>query len=399
MPKHLSSTEFNDATIAKQRAELLSWYEQNKRTLPWRDIHDPWATWVSEIMLQQTRVASVLEYFDRFMTRFPTPSALADAEWDEVASLWAGLGYYSRAKNLWKGAKQVVNEHNGEVPSDPKAVLALSGVGPYTAGAILSIAFAQEAPIVDGNVIRVFTRLYTIGDNIQDSQTQKQLWGLAEAWVKGEKPGDLNQAIMELGATVCTPKVPMCLLCPLQKSCLAYQQADPLHYPYKLKKTKKRPIEVYLGLILKKCSSDTDENERYAIYQRKATGLLGGLWALPMLLRSSNSKPVKASEYAVFFPDKSDVSEFLSPKISPKAQPMVKHAFTHKEWQVWPVLIDVSQQSERFINELEAQLALSFSQLQWYSIHELDALALGGPSLKALIQAGAPLKARRGSGR
>ena len=385
-----------DPSVSEHRIQLLLWYDQHKRSLPWRDINNPWATWVSEIMLQQTRVTSVLEYFDRFMTRFPHPKSLAEAEWDEVASLWAGLGYYSRARNLWKGAKQVVERHNGEMPSDPKSVRALSGIGPYTAGAILSIAFGQEAAIVDGNVIRVFSRLYQIDKDIQSKDTQKILWALAEDWVKGERPGDLNQALMELGATVCTPKVPMCLFCPMQRACLAYQKGEPLNYPVKLKKKKKRPIETYLSLILQKKALGLNSAEfQYAVFQRGAEGLLAGLWTLPMMTYSKPKIDPQVFEYNIFFGGGSALST-----VAKERKPeQIKHAFTHKEWHVWPLLIDISEQSTEYIQELESYLALSFGDIHWHSVHELDQLALGGPSLKAFIRSGIPLKARRGAGR
>lgn len=382
-------------SVVKSRALLLSWYDSNKRTLPWRDVGDPWATWVSEIMLQQTRVSSVLEYFDRFITRFPNPQTLAEAEWDEVASLWAGLGYYSRAKNLWNGAKQVVEKHNAQIPSDPKSVRALSGIGPYTAGAILSIAFGQEAAIVDGNVIRVFSRLYQIEEDIKLKDTQKRLWALAEAWVKGERPGDLNQALMELGATVCTPKVPMCLLCPMQENCQAYRTSDPLKYPVKSKKKKKRPIETYLALILKRKSHQLDKNtEQYAVFQRDNVGLLGGLWTLPMINYSPLESP-QFNDYLSFFAKEVEPDQGVT--LTSKTK--VKHAFTHKEWHLWPILYDLSGQSTQCIQELESHLSLSFGDIQWHSVNELDQLALGGPSLKALIHMGITLRARRGAGR
>jgi len=363
------------------RAHLLDWYTTNKRTLPWRDIKDPWATWVSEIMLQQTRVASVLEYFDRFMKRFPTPSALAEAEWDEVASLWAGLGYYSRAKNLWRGAKQVVSEHHGEVPSTKKDVMALSGVGPYTAGAILSIAFDQEEALVDGNVMRVLSRLYMIDLPIQSTEAKRLFWSLAAQWALGDRPGDLNQGLMELGATICTPKNPSCLLCPLNQICTVYHLGDPLKYPVKVKKQKKRVIEEFLAVIVTRTS--TDGQSEYGLIQRPINGLLGGLWSLIMLKRTEGGTQVSHEEFQAWFmtmhlgESKGDILK-------------IKHIFTHKEWLVWFKVMSM--------NDMASSITLP-KEMHWKPLKTLDQLAIGGPSLKALILAEVPLIARRGSGR
>ena len=376
----ISLPELNgQSTVSEARHTLLDWYDNHKRVLPWRDIEDPWLTWVSEIMLQQTRVSSVIEYFERFIKRFPTPAALAAAEWDEVASLWAGLGYYSRAKNLWRGAQQVVELHQGTIPSTKKEVLALNGIGPYTAGAILSIAFNQEEPLVDGNVIRVFSRLYMIDSPIQNPSTQKLFWALAAEWVKGKKPGDLNQGLMELGATICSPKKPICLLCPLQQDCVAYNSSNPLDYPVKIKKIKKKITEGYLAVILTRESRSG--RLEYGVVKRKTEGLLGGLWALPMKPREG-IVALRKEEFSSWFASmnvQSSVEEFGE----------VKHAFTHKVWHLW------FQQ----VHLVNGHKPLQIEQLEWRDIDELDQMALGGPSLKALIQSGAPLTPRRGSGR
>ncbi len=206
------------------QARLLRWYDRHRRDLPWRKDISPYRTWVSEIMLQQTTVAAVIPYYERFLKRFPDITALAKAPEEAVLSSWAGLGYYSRARNLRKAAQAMVAEHGGKFPSDMDAVLDLPGIGRYTAGAILSIAFDRRVPLLDGNVMRVFSRLKASRDDIKDAATQKKLWAMAESLVDPARPGDWNQALMELGATVCLPETPRCGGCPLQGDCQAYRK-------------------------------------------------------------------------------------------------------------------------------------------------------------------------------
>ncbi len=198
---------------------LLEWYMENKRDLPWRRHRDPYYIWVSEIMLQQTRVDTVIPYFKRFIERFPTVEALADAPEQDVLKCWEGLGYYSRARNLQAAAKQVKELHGGQVPDDRAAVFALKGVGPYTAGAILSIAFNKPEPAVDGNVMRVLSRYFLIEEDIMKGSTRALMEGLVTELIPEGRASDFNQALMELGALVCTPKSPHCLTCPVMEHC------------------------------------------------------------------------------------------------------------------------------------------------------------------------------------
>jgi A/G-specific adenine glycosylase len=201
--------------------DLLTWYRAGHRDLPWRRTRDPYAIWVSEIMLQQTQVATVIPYFQRFMARFPAVSDLAAAPTDEVLRLWAGLGYYSRARNLQRGAQAVMEQHGGRVPDRVEELLRLPGVGRYTAGAIASIAHGQPAPILDGNVIRVLCRLYALRGDPKRAPLHTRLWHLAETLIPPGEAGDFNQSLMELGATVCTPASPRCELCPVAAHCEA----------------------------------------------------------------------------------------------------------------------------------------------------------------------------------
>ncbi|MBZ0116093.1 MAG: A/G-specific adenine glycosylase, partial [Sandaracinaceae bacterium] len=216
------------AEPSARRTKLLAWYDASKRALPWRETRDPYSVWVSEVMLQQTRVETVVPYYLRFMERFPDPASLASAQDDEVMSHWSGLGYYRRARLLIAGVREVVERYGGAIPESAEARLSLPGVGRYTAGAIGSIAFDKEEPIVDGNVARVLARLHGIEDAIGSKNADKQFWLRAEELVRGERPGDLNQALMELGATVCTPRNPDCARCPIREGCAA-RETDRQH--------------------------------------------------------------------------------------------------------------------------------------------------------------------------
>lgn len=222
------------ARVTAARGALLGWYARSARALPWRAPGtSAWATWVSEVMLQQTRVETVVPYFGRFMARFPTPRHLAEATEPEVLGQWAGLGYYRRARLLHAGAKAVCERFGGEVPRGAEALLGLPGVGDYTAGAIASIAFGERAPLVDGNVERVLTRLFAVGGDPRTGPVKKHLWALAATFADHADAGAVNQSLMELGATVCAPTSPRCLTCPVRSICQAAQEGDAERYPEK----------------------------------------------------------------------------------------------------------------------------------------------------------------------
>ncbi len=252
---------------------LVDWYRAGHRDMPWRRSRDPYAIWVSEIMLQQTRVETVTPYFERWMTRFPTVSALAKAPLDDVLSHWAGLGYYARARNLHAAAGEIEQRYQGRFPSQSEAVRALPGIGPYTAGAILSIAFGQPAPILDGNVMRVLSRVFVIGGAVDDAAFKKQLWALAAELVPAEAPSHFNQAMMELGAMVCSPRAPGCSRCPLAGLCQARASETQERYPApKIKKPLKTVHQVTVLL---------ERRGKVLLVRRPAAGLWGGLWEPP----------------------------------------------------------------------------------------------------------------------
>ncbi|MCS7300931.1 MAG: A/G-specific adenine glycosylase, partial [Fimbriimonadales bacterium] len=209
--------------VSELRRALLRWFEAHKRPTPWRDNPDPYRVWVSEVMLQQTQTATVIPYFERFIARFPDVQALADAPLEEVLRYWEGLGYYARARNLHKAARMIV-QNGGRLPATADRLRELPGIGAYTAGAIASIAFGQPTPVVDGNVIRVLARLLWLKGDLKAAPAQKQLWRISEQLIDPQRPGDFNQAIMELGSTVCTPTQPRCSECPVSHLCAAYQR-------------------------------------------------------------------------------------------------------------------------------------------------------------------------------
>ncbi len=262
-------------------AALLAWIDAGQlRALPWRvEPRDPYAVWVSEVMLQQTQAATVIPYLQRWLERFPTVEALAAAELADVLKAWEGLGYYSRARNLHKAARVVVEQHGGRLPAERRALLALPGVGRYTAGAILSIAFGQRAAVLDGNVRRVLARVYDVDGEIGKSATETHLWHLAEALVEAVEPrqaGPLNEALMDLGATVCLPQGPRCLLCPLHAACLARQRGTQEERPVRPARKPLPHFDVTAAVLRR-----PGQPEQFLIAQRPPEGMLGGLWEFP----------------------------------------------------------------------------------------------------------------------
>ncbi len=254
--------------------ELLQWYQQNAADLPWRRQPTPYMVWLSEIMLQQTQVHTVIPYFQRFLNAFPTIESLACARLDEVLKLWEGLGYYSRARNLHRAAAIIVARYDGVIPSDVDELLKLPGVGRYSAGAIGSIAFDLAVPALDGNVMRVFTRLLDMDSDISLGATREALWEQAARWMPEQNAGAYNQALMELGQQICRPHKPDCAACPLRARCQAYAARTQADRPVKRARAPIPHYDVCAGLI-------RDEADRLLIARRPLDGLLGGLWEFP----------------------------------------------------------------------------------------------------------------------
>ncbi len=254
-------------------ALLLAWYDLQKRTLPWRDHPDPYAVWVSEIMCQQTRVETVIPYFEKWMKQFPSVKALASASEQDVLNAWEGLGYYSRARNLHKAAKVVVEKFGGKLPRDLDDLRSLPGIGRYTVGAIASLAFKMDEPTLDGNIRRVFSRLFDVKEIADSTAGEKTLWELTAKNLPKGRAGDYNQALMDLGAMVCLPKNPRCLICPLMKICKAREAGTQELRPV-MKPKKQVPTYVHVAAVIV-------ERGRVLLSQRPADGLLGGMWEFP----------------------------------------------------------------------------------------------------------------------
>jgi len=294
--------------------KLLAWYANNKRGLPWRSTKDIYAIWVSEVMLQQTQVTTVIPYYFRFLERFPTVEHLARAEEQEVLKFWEGLGYYSRGRNLHRAAKKVMSEYNGKIPEVPGEFRKLPGVGPYIMAAVLSIAFNIPLPAVDGNVMRVYTRLRGIGDDIRKNMTRNRIFKELQEIIPVEAAGDFNQALMELGAVVCLPKVPKCEVCPLNEHCTAYIDRVVDRYPFKSPLKKVPEYNVSIGIISK--------GDRFYIQKRASEGHLGGLWEFP----GGKAKEGETPEQALL----RECSEELGTDIKIiKKLTLVDHAYTH----------------------------------------------------------------------
>ncbi len=253
--------------------KLLAWFEKNKRPLPWRKRYRPYEVWISEIMLQQTQMETVLPYYERWMKAFPTLEALADAPEEKVLKAWQGLGYYSRARNLRETARRIVENFAGKFPSDFDSILSLKGIGPYTAGAIASIAFNQDKPIVDGNVLRVLSRLFAIQDPVDSAAGRAKFWALEESLIPKGRARDFNQALMEHGALVCTPKNPKCPSCPVNADCRAFREGKQEAFP--VKGARKKTVRVAAGALVWKRGAD------FFLHRRPAGAIMGGLWEFP----------------------------------------------------------------------------------------------------------------------
>ena len=254
------------------RRALLQWYRRNARALPWRASRDPYRVWVSEVMLQQTQVATATPYYARFLARFPSVRALARAPLDRVLAVWSGLGYYRRARHLHEAAGIVVREHAGRVPSEPRAFGALPGVGRYTVGAVLSIGFGAPLPVLDGNVARVLARLAAKPWAVRKPRDAKALWAMAEQLLDRDSPGDWNQALMELGATVCTPRAPRCDACPVRRFCRARAMGRPEEFP---------PVAARRAGVRVRRAVALVERGRRVLLVKRSGALLDGLWEPP----------------------------------------------------------------------------------------------------------------------
>jgi A/G-specific adenine glycosylase len=354
------------ASLARTiRAPLLRWYDTNRRDLPWRRTSDPYAIWISEAMLQQTRVETVIPYWERFLEVFPDVASLARADLDEIYNVWTGLGYYSRARNLKHAAETIVAEHAGQLPDTAETLRELKGIGRYTAGAVASIAFDREEPLVDGNVIRVFSRVLGIREESTSKPVIEELWSIAAVFVRGERPGDVNQALMELGATVCTPKNPACETCPISGVCDAYARGDALELPIKKKKPK--------PTIIRAVAASIERNGKILAVRRPEKGLMAGLWSLP-------GGDIARGEEA-----KDRLAEILLEVVGLEihdAQPVghVEHLFTHRKLQLEVFRCRAAPRARVRRSGFEAH--------RWVRPEALLDLAHAGPTRKAMTLLG-----------
>ncbi len=359
-----------DAThIRRIRMPLLRWYDANARDLPWRRSSDPFAIWISEAMLQQTRVETVIPYWHRFLDAFPNVESLARAELDDVYAVWTGLGYYSRARNLKHAAESIVAEHAGRLPETVDALRELKGIGRYTAGAIASIAFNREAPLVDGNVIRVFTRVLDIRRESTSREVVEELWQIADILVRGPRPGDLNQALMELGATLCTPKKPTCPACPIRRHCLANAKGDAEALPIKKKKPKPRPMRSVAAWI--------ERNGKILVVRRPEAGLMAGLWELP------------GGEIGPKDEGKDRLAEIIRDAVGLKIRNAesvghVEHLFTHRKLDLEVFRCRLAGPP----NGTQRVTRGDYAAHRWVRANAILRLAHAGPTRKALVLMG-----------
>lgn len=345
------------------RERLLAWYDARKRDLPWRHARDPYAIWVSEVMLQQTRVETVLPYYKRWMSAFPDVRALAAADEETVLQHWQGLGYYSRARNLWRAARVVVAEGGGQVPASYDALRSLPGVGDYTAGAIASIAFGEPVPAVDGNVVRVTARVAGIGEEVSSQRVRRRIRELAASWVDPQRPGDWNQALMELGATVCTPRAPKCSACPVAASCQVLAAGDPEAFPKKAGKRPPKPVAMHFAAVA--------PAGRILLVQNPDEGLLAGLWGLP-----GGPTDVPLEDHV-----RQQTGVLVRPA---EAGSEAHHVFTHRVWQMRVHAASV----------LDVDHAAPGRPTRWQPLERLSEVPLSTAARKAIAAAGIPVPER-----
>ena len=332
---------------------LLQWYKDTRRKLPWRETSDPYKVWVSEVMLQQTRVETVIPYFDRFITRFPDVSALSQATMDEVLKYWEGLGYYSRVRRLYEAVREVEEKYDGVIPYSYQEFRELPGVGDYTAGAVLSIAYGKDTAAVDGNVLRVFSRLFGIGDDIGSVSGKRTITQKVQGVLPAGQAGEFNQAVMDLGARVCVRSHPRCGECPLADFCVANQTGTSANYP--VKKQKRTVPELAFSAFF------IYHDDRICVRQRPAKGLLAGLWELPY----------KPYEEALVLDADTAVRDVRNEFHIMAAEPAVYigeyiHAFSHIRWRMQLFSIQASSEASsagcRFVSPMERR-SLTFGTI------------------------------------
>ncbi len=338
--------------------DLLNWYEHHHRFLPWRKSSDPYPIWVSEVMLQQTQVKTVIPYYERFLTAFPTLTALAEADLQEVLKQWEGLGYYARARNLYRAAQEIMSRHGGVLPKDRASLKALPGIGDYVAAAVSSIAFGRPHAAVDGNVKRVLARFHKMDLPVNDPSAGKAFEAAAEAFLEKSNPGQFNQAMMELGALVCTPRNPDCPNCPLARQCLSLKDKSVNEYPRRLQKARTPEYKIAAGVVWK--------GRKVLITQRKPEGLLGGLWEFPGGKIIDGETPSMACTREI----KEEVNLVVKPE---EKIAHVRHAYTH--FRIAMDVFHCDYQSGR----VRLRGPVDF---RWIRLHEIEKFPFPGANRK-----------------
>ena len=336
-------------------ADLLQWYHESARDLPWRSFLTPYRTWISEIMLQQTQVDTVIPYFERWMTRFPDVAALAEADEQDVLNLWEGLGYYSRARNLHKAARIIHEELDDRLPDTPEALEKLPGIGPYTAAAIASIAFGRDVATVDGNIRRVFSRLYDLTEPLRSPESERRIWALAGENLPRGQASAFNQALMDLGATLCTPKKPDCPRCPIQADCQAWALGVQEQRPVKPPRKKTPHLTVTAAVIRR--------DGLVLLSKRPAGGLLGGLWEFPGGTKEDSDPDLPACL-------RREIQEELGVQVA-VGEPfgIYNHAYTHFKITLHAFLCNL-------VNGAEPQ-PVDSDGLVWVRLAELEDFPMG----------------------
>ena len=366
---------WEEEKILSFRQKLLAWYDENKRDLPWRRSKNPYHIWVSEIMLQQTRVDTVIPYYERFLERFPTVESLATAPEDDLLKVWEGLGYYSRVRNMQAAAQQIMNEFNGEFPSTYEGISSLKGIGPYTAGAISSIAFNLPQPAVDGNVMRVLARLFDENHDIGNPSNRKIFRAMMEILIDTNRPGDFNQALMDLGSDIESPVNPKPQDSPVKEFSAAYQHGTMERYP--IKAPKKKPVPIYLNALVVE-----NDKGQFLLEKNESEKLLSGFWHFPLIEVDEFSK--NQDEINLF----NQVAE-SSLQFGPSPQESfeqdydldvdwlddrfdeVKHVFSHRKWYVRIIAGKVTDSKE-----------YSDKEVVWLTPQEFDLYPLAKPQQK-----------------
>jgi A/G-specific adenine glycosylase len=307
--------------VEQFQQDLIGWFEKEQRDLPWRKDSDPYKVWVSEVMLQQTKVDTVIPYFQKFIEQFPTLEALAEADEEEVLKAWEGLGYYSRVRNLHAAVKEVTEQYGGKIPDNREQFAKLKGVGPYTTGAVLSIAYGIPEPAVDGNVMRVLSRIFLVWEDIAKAGTRKLFEDVVRQIISHENPSYFNQGLMELGALICTPRNPACLLCPVQAHCRAFQEGVQAELPVKTKKANVKQVPI-IAAVLK------DENGKVLIRKRGSEGLLANLWEFPNC-EAADGQASPEERLEAFLKEQYGIKAQLGQPFT-----ALEHAFSHLIWKI-----------------------------------------------------------------